>query len=235
MLNQQTVLFTAHWDHLGLGPKVNGDSIYNGAEDNATGVAGMIASAIALSRAARPKRSILFVATTAEESGLLGAEAYVSSPLVPLDHTAAVLNLDVLNVRGRTHDIAALGGDRSSLGPVFATAASAESLLITAEPDLRGLFFRSDHFPFARAGVPALSFESGMDFVGRPAGWGALQDSIWTADRYHQPGDEYKPSFDLAGMAQQVRVAVRVATIVANADSLPRWHPTSEFQRTRQD
>lgn len=234
-LGEQVVLFTAHWDHLGIGPKVEGDSIYNGAEDNASGVAGMLGAAAALvHELPRPRRSIVFVATTAEEKGLLGSEAYVRDPLVPLARTAAVVNLDVLNVRGRTRDISALGADRSTLGPVFRAAARAEALVVTTEPDVRGSFFRSDHFPFARAGVPALSLESGLEFVGRPPDWGRVQDSVWNANRYHQPSDEYTPAFDLAGMAQQVRVAARVAREVANAPDLPRWLPGSEFQRPRE-
>jgi Zn-dependent M28 family amino/carboxypeptidase len=230
-LANQPVLVTAHWDHLGVGPIVAGDSIYNGAEDNASGVAALLASALTLSRGPRPRRPIIFIATTAEESGLLGSEAYVRAPLLPLETTAAVLNLDGMNVRGATRDIAALGADRSSLGPMFSTAALVESLTVSKEPDERGLFFRSDHFPFARAGVPALSLESGLNFVGRPAGWGKLQDSIWTANRYHQPSDQYDPAFRMDGLAQQVRVTVRVARDVANAATLPQWLPTAEFRR----
>jgi Zn-dependent M28 family amino/carboxypeptidase len=230
----EAVLFTAHWDHLGIGQKVENDSIYNGAEDNASGVAAILAAAEALARGPRPARSIVFVATTAEERGLLGAEAYVRDPLVPLAKTAAVINLDALNVRGRTRDISALGADRSTLGPVFAATARADSLVVTSEPDVRGSFFRSDHFPFARAGVPALSLESGFDFIGRPAGWGRQQDSIWNERRYHRPSDEYSADFDLQGLAQQVRVAVRTAVDVANAREMPRWLPGSEFQRPRE-
>src|SRR3989441_9668883 len=159
-LASQVVLFTAHWDHKGIGPAVNGDSIYNGAEDNASGVAAMLATAQALSHATPPpRRTLLFVATTAEESGLLGSQAYVQSPLAPLERTAAVLNLDVTNVRGATRDIDALGIDRSTLGLVFESAARAESLAVVHEPDVRGSFYRSDHFPFARAGVPVLSID----------------------------------------------------------------------------
>ena len=233
-LARDAVLFSAHWDHLGVGRPVARDSIYNGAEDNASGVAGMLVAAQTLAQQrSRPRRSIVFVATTAEERGLLGAEAYVRAPVVPLDRTAAVLNLDVLNVRGRTRDISALGVDRSSLGPVFAAAAQAESLIVTTEPDVRGSFFRSDHFPFARSGVPALSLESGLDFLGRAPAWGREQDSIWNVQRYHQPSDEYVPDWDLEGMAQQLRVVVRVALDVAGAAALPRWLPSSEFQRQR--
>jgi Zn-dependent M28 family amino/carboxypeptidase len=228
----QAVLITAHWDHKGIGPVVRGDSIYNGAEDNASGIAAMLGAAQALvQNFARPWRSIMFLATTAEESGLLGSEAYVQQPLVPLAQTAAVLNLDVTNVRGVTRDIGALGLDRSTLGPQFEAAAQAESLTVESQPDIRGSFFRSDHFPFARAGVPALSIKPGVDFIGRPKGWGEDQERIYNEQRYHQPSDEYQATFRYDGMAQQVRVTVRLARAIANAPELPRWLPKSEFQR----
>jgi len=227
----QAVLITAHWDHKGIGPVVRADSIYNGAEDNASGIAAILAAAKALTQLPRTARSILFVATTAEESGLLGSEAYVQRPLVPLAQTAAVLNLDVTNVRGATRDIGALGMDRSTLGPVFESAARAEGLTVESQPDIRGSFFRSDHFPFARSGVPALSIKPGIDFVGRPAGWGQEQENIYNEQRYHQPSDEYRPAFRYAGMAQQVRVTVRTARAIANAPIMPRWLPSAEFQR----
>lgn len=230
-LASQAVLITAHWDHKGIGPAIRGDSIYNGAEDNASGVAAILGAAKALTQIPRTARSILFVATTAEESGLLGSEAYVQRPLVPLGQTAAVLNLDVTNVRGVTRDIGALGMDRSTLGPVFEAAARAESLTVESQPDVRGSFFRSDHFPFARSGVPALSIKPGVDFVGRPPGWGVQQDNVYNQDRYHQPSDEYQPTFRYAGMAQEVRVTVRVARAIANDAAIPRWLPSSEFQR----
>ena len=232
-LARQAVVFTAHWDHKGIGPVVNGDSIYNGAEDNASGVAALLAAAQALEQVEpRPRRSVLFIATTAEESGLLGSRAYVDDPLVPLDQTAAVVNIDVANVRGATRDIDALGLDRSTLGPLFQAAASAESLAVVHRPDVRGAFYRSDHFPFAKAGVPALSIESGVDFVGRPTGWGRDEEERYIRERYHQPSDEYRASFTYAGMAQEVRVALRVALAVANAPALPQWLPYAEFQRS---
>jgi len=230
-LASQAVLITAHWDHKGIGPAIRGDSIYNGAEDNASGVAAILGAAKALTQLPRTARSILFVATTAEESGLLGSEAYVQRPLVPLGQTAAVLNLDVTNVRGATRDIGALGMDRSTLGPVFEAAARAESLTVESQPDVRGSFFRSDHFPFARSGVPALSIKPGVDFVGRPKEWGVQQENAYNQDRYHQPSDEYQPTFRFDGMAQQVRVTVRAARAIANDPTMPRWLTSSEFQR----
>jgi len=231
-LTREAVLFTAHWDHKGIGPVADGDSIYNGAEDNASGVAAMLGAAEALVQVQpRPRRTLLFIATTAEESGLLGSEAYTRDPLVPLEQTAAVINLDVTNVRGATRDIDALGVDRSTLGAVFDAAARAESLAVAHEPDVRGSFYRSDHFPFSKTGVPALSIEPGRDFVGRPAGWGEQEATRYNRERYHQPGDEYRPTFTYVGMAQEVRVAMRVALAVANAPAMPRWLPNSEFQR----
>ena len=232
-LSGEAVILTAHYDHKGIGPPVAGDSIYNGAEDNASGVAALLGAADALARlTARPKRTLLFIATTAEESGLLGSQAYVAAPLVPLDRTAAALNIDVANVRGATRDIAALGADRSSLGEVFRAAARAESLTATGDPDpTRGSFFRSDHFPFARAGVPSLSIETGVDFVGRPPSWGKEQADLYNEQRYHEPSDEYRSTFTYAGMVQQVRVMMRAAIDVANGATLPQWLPTAEFQR----
>ena len=137
------------------------------------------------------------------------------------------------NVRGATRDIDALGIDRSTLGAVFEAAARAESLVVVHRPDTRGSFYRSDHFPFAKVGVPVLSLEAGEEFVGRPAGWGREQAALYNRTRYHQPSDEYRPSFTYAGMVQQVRVAARVALAVAEAAAPPRWLPNAEFQRPR--
>src|SRR5207253_1077585 len=178
-LASQAVLITAHWDHKGIGPAIRGDSIYNGAEDNASGVAAILGAAKALTQLPRTARSILFVATTAEESGLLGSEAYVQRPIVPLGQTAAVLNLDVTNVRGATRDIGALGMDRSTLGPAFEAAARAESLTIEPQPDVRGSVCRSDQLPFAPAGAPALSIKPGVESVGPPAGWRVQQEDLY--------------------------------------------------------
>lgn len=232
-LGREAVLFTAHWDHKGIGPVVRGDSIYNGAEDNASGVAAMLAAAQALTAVRPPlKRTLVFIATTAEESGLLGSESYTSHPVIPLTQTAAVINLDVANVRGRTRDIAALGVERSTLGALVRRAAAAEGLVATGDPDpSRGSFFRSDHFPLARAGVPGVSIEPGIDFVGRPGGWGREQSERYNAERYHQPSDQYAADFTYDGMVQEVRVAMRLAIAVANAPSLPTWLPGAEFSR----
>jgi Zn-dependent M28 family amino/carboxypeptidase len=186
----EAVVLGAHYDHLGVGTPVQGDSIYNGAEDNASGTAAMLAAAEAFAASGvRPARSMVFLAFAAEESGLLGSTAYAAAPTIPLKQISAVINMDVMNMHGRTRDIAALGVDQSSLGTLFTRAAVAEGLRVSTNEEalIQGSFFRSDHFPFARAGVPALSLESGLAFVGRPEDWGRKQQEEYTANRYHQP------------------------------------------------
>ncbi|MFZ5624144.1 MAG: M20/M25/M40 family metallo-hydrolase [Gemmatimonadota bacterium] len=235
-LADQAVIIGGHYDHLGTGLPVKGDSIYNGAEDNASGTAGVLAAAEALVRSGvRPARSIVFMGIAAEESGLLGAQAYVERPTVPLTRIAAMLNMDVMNLYGRTRDIAALGTDLSSLGPVFRQAAAAEGMRVSVNEGalIRGAFFRSDHFPFAKGGVPALSVEPGTDFVGRPAGWGEKQRDEYGTNRYHQPADELLPWFSMDGAIQQLRVIVRTALAVANTPAMPKWNPGTEFSGVR--
>ncbi len=234
----EAVMIGGHYDHLGVGAPVNGDSIYNGFLDNASGTAAVLAAAEAFVRAGvHPGRSILFIAFAAEESGLLGSTAFAARPTLPLKHLAAVLNMDVMNLYGKTHDVSALGTDQSSLGRVFAAAARAEGMRVTVNDDalVRGSFFRSDHFPFARAGVPALSLESGTDYVGRPAEWGAKQADDYTEHRYHQPSDEMLPTYTYDGAMQQLRVVLRTAVSVADAAAQPTWNPTSEFHAAGQE
>jgi Zn-dependent M28 family amino/carboxypeptidase len=179
----------------------------------------------------QPERSLLFMAFGAEESGLIGSEAFAQRPTVPLRQLAAVLNVDVVNLYGRTRDIGALGSEHSSLGAGFTAAARAEGLRVVEDPNARieGSFFRSDHFPFAKAGVPALSLASGLDFVDRPAGWGQAQRAAYRAERYHRPQDELLPTFSVDGAMQQLRVVARLALAVAAAPGQPTWNPTSEF------
>ncbi len=233
----EAILIGGHYDHFGIRTPVNGDSIYNGAEDNASGTAAVIAAAEAFVKSGvRPGRSVLFCAFGAEESGLLGSQALAARPPVPLKQIAAMLNMDVTNLHGRTRDIAVLGADQSSLGGIFAKAARAESLKVTTNEDalIKGSFFRSDHFPFARAGVPALSVESGTDFPGHPAGWGAEQAEKYTEERYHQPQDEVLPWFSMAGTVQQIRVILRTAMAVGAAPGQPTWSAGSEFHAAGQ-
>jgi Zn-dependent M28 family amino/carboxypeptidase len=240
-LGREAVLIGGHYDHFGIGAPVNGDSIYNGAEDNASGTAAVLSAAEAFVKSGvKTSRSIVFVGFTAEESGLLGSQALVARPAIPLSRVAAILNLDVMNLYGRTTDISAVGLDQSSLAAVFTKAAAAEGMKLTLNRDalLKGAFFRSDHFPFARAGVPGLSLESGLTFVGKPADFGQKQRDEYTEKRYHQPSDELLPWFSYDGASQQLRVIVRTAVAVANAAQQPTWNAESEFReagRKRQE
>ena len=219
-LRRQFVVYSSHWDHLGIRSDQPGDNIYNGAVDNATGIAGMITLAHAFTSAAsgslRPRRSIIFIATTAEEQGLLGAEYYVRHPLVPLTDTVATINLDSLNVLGKTSDTIPLGAERSRLGPLVEEVARQNGLTVSPEasPE-QGSFFRSDHFPFAKAGIPAISLLSGTRFVGHSEIWVTQQRAEY-ARRYHQPTDEYNPYWDLGGMVQQVQLAYAIGLRIAN-------------------
>ncbi|MGH7510544.1 MAG: M28 family peptidase [Gemmatimonadales bacterium] len=232
-LSREAVLITGHYDHFGIGAAVDGDSIYNGAEDNASGTAAVLTAAEAFSHSgASTGRSVVFVAFTAEEAGLHGSQALVAKPTIPLNRIAAILNLDVMNLYGRTRDVSALGLDQSSLGAVFQQAAAAEGLRVSVNRDalMRGGYFRSDHFPFARAGVPGTSIQHGQNYEGRPPDYGRQKKNEYTEERYHQPSDEVLPWFTYDGAVQQVRVIVRTAVIVGNAPNQPVWNETSEFR-----
>jgi len=232
-LASQVVLIGGHYDHFGIGAPVGGDSIYNGAEDNASGTAAVLAAAEAFVRSGvRPGRSLVFAGFTAEESGLLGSQALVARPPIPLSRIAAILNLDVMNLHGRTSDVSAVGLDQSNLSATFERAARAEGLKVSVSREalLHGAFFRSDHFPFARAGVPGLSIQNGQHYVGKPADFAEKLQNEYTEKRYHQPSDEVLPSFTYDGAAQQLRVIVRTAVAVADAPAQPIWNRGSEFR-----
>ena len=233
-LRDEYVALSAHWDHLGIGPAVHGDSIYNGASDNASGVADMLAVARAAAQGTRPKRSLLFVFVTAEESGLLGSQYYAEHPTVPIDQIVANLNIDGGNLLGRTRDLNVLGENKSSLGPGLDMYARSLGMRISPEahPE-QGHFYRSDHFSFAKAGVPAVSISAGDDYVGKPTGWGQQQGEEYTANRYHQPSDEYKPDLDLRGAVQLSEIVLEYARVVANGIGRPQWKPDAEFRAVR--
>jgi Zn-dependent M28 family amino/carboxypeptidase len=233
-LRKQYVALTAHWDHHGIGPAVNGDSIYNGANDNASGVADLLAVARAAAAAPPARRSLLFVFVTAEESGLLGSAYFAQTPTVPTAQIVANLNVDGGNLLGRTRDLNVLGDTKSSLGPQLAAMVRADGMRISADlhPEA-GYFYRSDHFSFAKAGIPAVSIGAGTDVVGKPAGWGAQQDDDYTAHRYHQPSDDYRPDFDLTGAAQLSEIVLRFALQLANASGVPSWNRDAEFRAAR--
>ena len=232
-LRDEFVALSAHWDHLGIGPAVNGDSIYNGAADNASGVADILAVAHAAAAASvKPKRSLLFVFVTAEESGLLGSEYFATHPVVPASKIIANLNVDGGNLLGRSRDLGALGEKKSTLGATLAAMVKPMGMRLTPDdhPE-RGHFYRSDHFSFAKAGIPALSIGAGNDYEGRAKEWGPQQEEDYTAHRYHQPSDEYGVGFDLAGAVQLSEIVLRFATQLANAPATPAWSKNAEFGR----
>ncbi|HVG44869.1 MAG TPA: M28 family peptidase [Longimicrobium sp.] len=233
-LRNQAVALSAHWDHLGIGPGVNGDSIYNGAEDNASGVADLLAVAHAAAHRPAPRRSLLFVFVTAEESGLLGSAAFAQNPTMPIAGIVANLNVDGGNVLGVTRDFRVLGDTKSTLGPLFARMIAGRGWRVSPdEHPERGAFYRSDHFSFARAGVPSVSIGAGNDYQGKPAGWGVQQGEDYTEYRYHQPSDQYRPNFDLSGAVQLSTLVLDFATQIANAGTLPQWNRDAEFASMR--
>jgi len=234
-LRDEYVVYSAHWDHLGIGPPdAKGDSIYNGASDNASGVADILAVAHSAAQSPKPKRSQIFLFVTAEESGLLGSEYYGAHPTVPVRNIIANLNVDGGNLLGRVRDLNVLGATKSSLGSSLAAMIRADGMRITPEahPE-RGLFYRSDHFSLAKVGVPSISIGRGTDFVGRTKEWGLQQDEDYTAHRYHQPSDEYKPDFDLAGAVQLSEIVERFGRMLANSPSVPTWNADAEFKAIR--
>jgi len=237
-LRDEYVVYSAHWDHFGVGaPDKNGDTIYNGALDNATGVASVLAIAEAfasLPKAQRPRRSSLFLFPTAEEQGLIGAEWYAKHPLVPLAKTAADVNLDSMNVLGPTHDFVPLGAERSSLLAVVQAVARERGLRVS--PDARpeqGSFYRSDHFPFARVGVPSISLKEGSDYVGHTKEWGEEQFKAYNTAHYHQPSDEYRESWNFRGLLQETEIAMAIGMRIANMDAMPKFNPGDEFAKAK--
>ncbi len=230
------VIYTAHWDHFGLGKPVDGDSIYNGARDNASGTASLLELARAFKAAGAPRRSLLFLAVTAEEQGLLGSKWYAENPLYPLTKTLADINIDELNIWGPTTDITVIGMGNSSLEDVLRDVATGQGRTLTpdAHPE-SGSFYRSDHFEFAKEGVPALYLDTGTEFVGKPAGWGKEQMDAWTRDRYHAPSDQVEADWDLSGAIADLQLLYGVGRRVADGDSWPTWRDGTEFKATREE
>jgi len=238
LLKNQFVLFTAHWDHLGIGkPNKKGDKIYNGALDNASGVGQVLALAEAFTKLPpkqQPKRSQVFLFTTAEEQGLLGAEYYARNPIFPLRLTAANINIDGGNFYGLTNDYGALGAKRSSLKKVVNSAlAKREMTFLPDSHPEQGYFFRSDHFPFAKKGVPALSIRSGNDYVGKPRDWADKFFKDYNRNHYHQPSDEFRKEWVFDGMVQMLDVTMDIAMRISNRKKLPRYNKKDEFAKVR--
>jgi Zn-dependent M28 family amino/carboxypeptidase len=233
----EVVLVTAHHDHLGTKPGAapGDDAVYNGAVDNASGVAGILAVARAAAALPRPPaRSIVFVALAAEEQGLLGSEWLARHPPVPLERIAAVVNVDGLNVFGRTRDVTMVGLGKSSLDDVLVPLARWQGRVVKGDPfPEKGSFYRSDHFSLAKAGVPGAYLDGGTDYVGRPPGWGKDVNEAWVERNYHQPSDEFHDAWDMGGMVDDVRLVFLLAVKVADARDMPRWRKGDEFEAAR--
>ncbi len=236
-LRDEYVVYTAHWDHLGVGQPINGDRIYNGAKDNAIGVAGLLEIARAYTRLpTRPKRSMLFLSVTAEEQGLLGSQYYATTPIYPLAKTLADINIDGLNVHGRTRDLTLVGYGASDLDDYTRAVAGEQGRIIRPDPEPeKGFYYRSDHFNFAKQGVPALDPDEGVDFIGKPAGYGEKVREDFTEHDYHKPSDEVKPDWDLGGAREDLELLFAVGYRVAQADRYPEWKPGNEFKAKREE
>jgi hypothetical protein len=236
-LKEQAVLYTAHHDHLGIkeGAKPGDDVIYNGALDNASGVSALLALAKAYTALpAVPKRTIYFASVTAEEQGLLGSEYLAKHLPVPAGRISANINIDGLNIFGKTHDVTMIGFGKSSLDGLIVALARTQGRIVKPDqfPD-RGSFYRSDQFNLAKAGVPAAFFAEGTDFIGRPPGWGREQIEKFEATDYHQPSDEYRDTWDLSGAIEDVQLDFFLGAKIANAQGMPFWRRGDEFEGAR--
>ena len=231
----ETVIYTAHWDHLGIGkPDATGDRIYNGAIDNGTGLAQLIEQGRAFANGPRPDRSVVFMAVTAEEKGLLGSEYYATHPLYPLGLTAGVINTDVLGVLGPERDFSVRGNQKFGLLDMLVEEAAKRGRRFTPDPHPEtGGFFRSDHFTLAKVGVPALSFTPGRDLVNGGVARAEAWSANYTARMYHQPADEYSPDWDFTGMADDAALLHAVGERLANSREWPNWSADSEFRAVR--
>jgi Zn-dependent M28 family amino/carboxypeptidase len=237
VLKSQMVVYTAHHDHLGVRPgaRPGDDSIYNGALDNASGVAELLTIARAFAALPKaPKRSVLFAVVGAEEQGLLGSQYLAAHPPVPLRDLALDINMDGANIFGRTRDVQVVSLGKTNVDPVLAELAKRQGRVL--KPDLmpdRGHFYRSDQFSFARAGVPAASFESGFDYLGRPDGWGLAQVENYVQKHYHQPSDKLTADWDFSGLLEDCALYFELGLAWANAPKMPQWTPGDEFEAAR--
>lgn len=237
VLKNEYIVYTAHWDHLGRDPKLPGDQIFNGALDNASGTAALLEIAEAFTKLATPpKRSVLFLSVTAEEKGLLGAKYYASNPLYPLNKTLANINMDGVNQWGRTRDITMVGDDNSTLIDLLRETAAAQGRVVNpdAEPE-KGFYYRSDHFEFAKQGVPALYTDAGQDYIGKDAAYSKQKRDEYTNKDYHKVSDEIKPDWDLAGAVDDAQMLTWIGYRVAQGDKFPEWKPGTEFKAKRDE
>lgn len=236
-LKNEYVVVMAHHDHLGMSAErdITGDNIYNGAVDNASGTAGLLTMLKAINQAGlQPRRSLLFVAVGAEEQGLLGSKYFAENPPVHPGTMAAIVNIDGVNILGRTQDVNVIGSGKSNLDDIVKAIAVSQDRIVTPDafPD-RGYYYRSDQFSLARIGVPGVYLHSGTMVRGKPEGWGKEQLEEWTDKIYHQPSDEYQEDWDLSGACEDLELLMGVALQVANQDELPTWNPGDEFEAAR--
>lgn len=233
----EALIYSAHWDHLGVGEKVKGDSIYNGAVDNATGVAALFEIASAFKKLPKaPGRTILFISYTAEEQGLLGSEYYAKHPVFPLDKTVANINMDMMGIAGKTKDVVVYGFGQSELEDYAAEAAKKQGRVIVPDPvPSSGLYYRSDHFNLAKVGVPSLFTGSGVDNIKNGRAWGLKQVADFTKFRYHSPQDNFDAkTWDLSGIVADVRMLFDMGYRISNETSYPKWKDGSEFKAIRE-
>jgi Zn-dependent M28 family amino/carboxypeptidase len=236
-LGKEAVIYTAHHDHLGIkeGAKPGQDHIYNGALDNASGVAAMLAIAKAMKALPEPpRRSVIFAAVAAEEQGLLGSAYLAAHPPVPAGRIAADINIDGINIWGRTRDFTMVGLGKSSLDDWIVKLAGMQGRVVVPDqfPD-KGFFYRSDQFSLAKIGVPAAYFDAGTDVIGKPRGWGKEQQEKFEANDYHQPSDELRPDWELSGAVEDTQLLFYLGAKVANAPQMPHWKPGDEFEGAR--
>ncbi len=236
-LRNEYVIYTAHWDHLGRDPRLVGDQIFNGGDDNASGVALLLEVAQQFGErplGRQPKRTVVFLIVTAEEKGLLGSRYYVQHPLYPLEHTVANVNTDGANYYGRTRDVKVIGAGASTLDDIGAAVAAKQRRTITPDPTPeKGTYYRSDHFEFAKVGVPAYYPKRGVDYVDRPPGWGLQFEADYDLKNYHKVTDEVRPDWTFVGGAQDAEFLVEFIRRVANDPKWPEWRPGNEFKARR--
>jgi Zn-dependent M28 family amino/carboxypeptidase len=236
-LKDEYVVYTAHWDHLGRNDKLQGDQIFNGALDNASGTGALIEIARAFTKLPTPpKRSILFLAVTAEEKGLLGAKHYATNPLYPLERTVANINMDGVNQWGRTKDIVIVGDGNSTMDDLMREAAGSQGRTVVPDPEPeKGFFYRSDQFEFAKQGVPVLYADTGTDYIGKSVEYSQKKRDEYTTNDYHKVTDEIKPDWDLAGAVEDTQLLILVGYRVAQGDKFPEWKTGAEFKAKRDE